>query len=222
MPGTADSPRRQRRRLLILAAIYLGLVLGGILAGQGLLELVHLDLRPSTEARVHRMIMGATGLYIAASAVPFVPGAEIGLALIMALGPAIALLVYVSMVAALLLTYLVGRFVPARVTAGLFHLLGLARARALVLRMAPLDPDARLALLIQHAPPRIVPFLLRHRYVAFAVALNTPGNTLLGGGGGLALAAGMSGLFRLPAYVLTVVLAVAPIPLFVVVTGQSL
>lgn len=68
--------------------------------------------------------------------------------------------------------------------------------------------------LIEIAPARWVPLLLRHRYLAMIVVLNLPGNSLLGGGGGLALAAGMSGLFRLPWFVATLLVAVAPLPLF--------
>jgi hypothetical protein len=47
------------------------------------------------------------------------------------------------------------------------------------------------------------------------VALNLPGNTLLGGGGGIALMAGLSGLYPMPAYLTTVAIAVAPVPLLV-------
>lgn len=60
-----------------------------------------------------------------------------------------------------------------------------------------------------------MPRLLRHRYLALAVALNLPGNTLLGGGGGIALMAGLSGLYPMPAYLTTVAIAVAPVPLLV-------
>lgn len=209
-----------RRRGLLLLVLYLALVGGSLAAGRGLTQFVVLDIWPSNESQVHRMIMSATAIYVVSAAIPFVPGAEIGWGLIMALGPDIVPLVYASMVAALLLSYGIGRLVPPRVTAGLFGYLGLTRARDLVLRMAPLDADDRLELLIAAAPRRVVPFLLRHRHVALAIALNIPGNTLVGGGGGLALAAGMSGLYRFPDYLLTILLAVAPIPLLVFVTGS--
>lgn len=209
-----------RRRGLLLLPLYVGLLVSGWLAGDWLLGLVSMDVRPSNEPQVHAMIMSATAAYILASAIPFVPGAEIGFGLIMALGPNIILLVYVSMVVALQLSYVLGRFVPAQVSAGMFHFLGLGRARDLVLQMAPLDADARLALLTARAPRRIIPVLLRHRYLALAVVLNLPGNTLIGGGGGIALVAGMSGLYRFPAYLLTVMLAVAPVPLFFWFTGR--
>ena len=209
-----------RRRGLLLLVLYLGLVGGSVAAGRGLTQFVVLDIWPSNESQVHRMIMSAMAIYVVSAAIPFVPGAEVGWGLIMALGPEIVPLVYASMVAALLLSYGIGRLVPPRVTAGLFGYLGLARARELVLRMAPLDPDDRLELLISAAPRRIIPFLLRHRHVALAIALNIPGNTLVGGGGGLAFAAGMSGLYRFPDYLFTILLAVAPIPLLVLVTGS--
>jgi hypothetical protein len=52
------------------------------------------------------------------------------------------------------------------------------------------------------------------------VAVTLPGNTLLGGGGGIALAAGMSGVYRLPTYVATVAVAVAPVPLLVLLGAR--
>ncbi len=125
------------------------------------------------------------------------------------------------MVAAQLAVLCIGRFVPAAVTASLFGALGLDRARRLVLRMAALDPAGRAALLAGESPRRWAPFLLRHRYLAFAAALNLPGNTLLGGGGGLALAAGMSGLFAPAPFLVTLLLAVAPLPLFVLLSGYA-
>ncbi len=208
-----------RRRALLLLPLYAGLLLGGWLVGDGLVGLVEMDIRPSNEARVHAMIMTTTAMYILASAVPFVPGAEIGLALMLTLGPPIAFLVYISMVAALTTTYLVGRFVPLRVIAAVFALFGLSRAQRLMEEIAPLDGDARLSLLTERAPRRVIPLLLGHRYITLAVLLNIPGNTLIGGGGGIALVAGMSGVFSFTRYLITVGIAVAPVPLLVMTTG---
>ena len=60
--------------------------------------------------------------------------------------------------------------------------------------------------------------LVRHRYLTMIVLLNLPGNSLVGGGGGLALAAGMSGFFRFPMFFATLLVAVAPVPLFFLIT----
>ncbi len=79
--------------------------------------------------------------------------------------------------------------------------------------------EQRFEVLIEHAPKRIVPMLLKHRYIAIIVALNVPGNAVIGGGGGIALLAGMSGLFTLPRFVSAVALAALPVPLFVMLGG---
>jgi hypothetical protein len=207
-------------RILLLAALYLGLIFGGAFIGQQLTDLVAFDIRPSNEPEVHGAIMTCTAAYILASAIPFVPGAEIGLGMMLLLGPRIAVLVYGSMVAALMIAYLIGRLIPPAATARAFAVLGLRRARDLSLDLAPLDTGARLRLLTARAPRRIVPFLLRHRYLALALAFNLPGNTLLGGGGGIALAAGLTGLYSPGGYALTVVLAVLPVPLMIFLTGH--
>jgi hypothetical protein len=215
-------PALRRRRRLLFLAIYGALIVGGILFGRWLMDLVAFELRPSNEPQVHALLMAATAAYVVASAIPFVPGAEIGLALMLVLGPTTVVPVYLSMVLALTLAYLVGRLVPHRVIAATFHYLRLERARNLVLECAPLDTAARLALMTERAPRRIVPFLLRRRYLTLALAFNLPGNTLIGGGGGNALAAGMSGIYPFGAFLVIVMLAVAPVPLLLGLTGLRL
>jgi hypothetical protein len=134
-------------------------------------------------------------------------------------GAKVALLVYTAMVAALSLSFLAGRFVPASRLAALFGYLGLGKARDMALAMAPLAPQDRLGLLVERLPYRAVPILLRHRYLALVLLFNLPGNSVVGGGGGIAFTAGLSGLFSLPAYLTTVMVAVAPIPLCVLAVG---
>jgi hypothetical protein len=46
-----------------------------------------------------------------------------------------------------------------------------------------------------------------------AVALNLPGNVIIGGGGGIGLIAGMSNLCPFPKYILFVSLAITPLPI---------
>ena len=73
--------------------------------------------------------------------------------------------------------------------------------------------------IVGNAPARVIPFLAEHRYLAVAIAFNLPGNTLIGGGGGIGMLAGISSLFPFPRYLLTVSLAVAPVPLFILANG---
>jgi hypothetical protein len=63
--------------------------------------------------------------------------------------------------------------------------------------------------------------LLRFRYLALAVAFNIPGNYLVGGGGGIALMAGVSRLYSVPGFLFTIALSVAPVPLAVLFFGTD-
>ena len=70
-------------------------------------------------------------------------------------------------------------------------------------------------------PTRTIPALLKRRYLVLAVLLNLPGNALIGGGGGLAMVAGMSRLYSFPAYFLLISVAILPGPA-VILLSQSL
>jgi hypothetical protein len=137
----------------------------------------------------------------------------------MVFGAPVVPLVYAATLVALMLAFAVGRRVPpARVGQALARL-RLHRAAGLVLQAAALPQEARLAMLLQAAPPRLVALALRQRYLALALVVNLPGNTVLGGGGGILMLAGLSGLFApLPTF-LTLALAVAPVPLAVLWAG---
>ena len=207
------------RRWIILIPVYLALLVGGWYLGEWLRDVSGFEVRPMNEPTLHYMIMLSAGLFVVASAIPFVPGAEIGIGLIMFLGPPIILLVYTCMVVALVLAYLCGRFIPAQRASGFFAFFGLTKAVRVVDRLAPLDSADRLALLTAAVPSRFSRHLLRYRFFILAVVLNLPGNSLLGGGGGIALAEGMSGLFPFLAFLVTVLIAVSPLPLFFLFAG---
>jgi hypothetical protein len=160
-------------------------------------------------------VAAALVAYVVLMALPFCPGIEVGLALIVLVGPAIVPLVYLATVVALMLAFLIGRFVPPHAVIEMLGLLRLSRARELLLRIEPLEAEQRLHLLLSAGRPRVLRWLLEHRYVAVAIALNTPGNLVLGDGGGIALAAGFSRLYSLRRFALTVALAVSPVPLAV-------
>jgi hypothetical protein len=208
-----------RKRWLVLVLIYLALLLCGWIAGRELFELFAFGVGPQDEVGFNAMIAAALGVYIVTSATPFVPGAEIGFGLILLFGARIAPLVYSGMVLALSLSFLIGRFVPPSVVARGLAYFGLVKARDLVLQMAPLSGTDRLDFLTARAPRRLVPFMLRHRYLALILVLNLPGNSIIGGGGGIGLVAGLSGLYSFPAYLGALLIAVAPIPLMFIIVA---
>lgn len=202
-------------RLVILLAV-LALATWGAHAIRDALDL---QVRPDNEQQVHRAIMMGAIAYVGLLALPFVPGAEIGLAMLAAFGAAIAPLIYVCTVAAMMLAYTVGRFLPIQALERLLSFLRLRRAAALVARAARLSPEARLAMLFDVQPKRALTHGLRFRYVVLMLAVNTPGNSIIGGGGGIMMMAGLSGIFSPISTFLAVALAVSPVPLAVMFLG---
>ncbi|MCJ8341066.1 MAG: hypothetical protein MJK10_21600 [Pseudomonadales bacterium] len=208
----------RRWLLLVLVPLYLSLLATGWLIGQWLPNLVAAHLDGSSETVVRNLIAITMLIFVLASALPFVPGAEIGFALIMLFGGKIALLIYLGMLSALSLAFVMGRFLPLTILGKIFSQIGFSAATKLILKLTPLSGTARLALLTQNAPSKLVPVMLRHRYLLLLLILNTPGNSLVGGGGGIAFIAGLSGLFSPLSFLLSIALAVAPVPLFFYLT----
>jgi hypothetical protein len=202
-------------RIALLIGLIAVLYFAGQLIVDGIVDQLSLHLRAHNEPMLHRAIMTAAVIYVAFMTIPFMPAAEIGFSMLLIFGGKIAFLVYVSTVAPLTLAYLIGRLLPAELGTRAFGALGLIRAHEFTSHLAQLRGEERMEYLIRQAPIRLVPFLLRHRYLTLAVLLNLPGNIIVGGGGGIAMLAGMTRLFAFPAYLLTVVLAVAPVPLVI-------
>jgi len=184
-------------------------------------DALDLQIRPDNEQQVHKAIMIGAVAYVALLAMPFVPGAEIGIALLAGFGAAIAPLVYVCTVAAMMLAFTIGRFLPITVLERLLRALRLRRAADLVARAAPLPRDERIAMLLEGQSGRMRHMALRYRYVAMAIAMNTPGNSVIGGGGGIMIVAGLSGIFTPLSTFVTVVIAVSPVPLAVMYLGLA-
>ena len=83
----------------------------------------------------------------------------------------------------------------------------------------PLVLEARSA---SRLPPWLALIDLRSRYILLAVLINLPGNSLIGGGGGIGLLAGLSRIYAPLATVLTFLIAVSPIPLLVWIYGMPI
>ncbi len=158
--------------------------------------------------------------YAALMAIPFVPGVEIGVSLLMMQGPRIAPFVFLATFSGLTLAFLLGKRVRLVALRSALADLGLLRAAEMVELFNGLDREERLAMLQETLPRWLRGPLLRWRYVSVALALNVPGNAVLGGGGGIAMAAGLSGLFRTSHILLTFALAVSPVPIAVMLFGR--
>lgn len=205
-----------KRRII---AFYAVLLLCGWLLGGVLREITIPEMRAMSDPTIHGMVMGAFTIYVVLAAIPFVPGAEIGFTLLLVFGAQAAPLVYFGMVGSLVVAYIIARLVPASALKRALDWFGLKKASNLISELDAVDREDRLNLLSQMMPSGMSQHLLRHRYLLLAVALNTPGNSLMGGGGGLAFVAGASRLFPFWPFLITVICAVAPVPLFFLLTS---
>ena len=170
---------------------------------------------PGQQLALNSILLLCLVLYAILMAMPFVPGVEVGMSLLMMQGAKIAPFVFLATFCGLTLAYLFGRHLSHIVLRNVLRDLGLTSAVALLDRLQPLDRPQRLDLVIERLPNWIGATVIRHRYLAVALALNIPGNAVIGGGGGIAMIAGISGLFRTPIMLLTFALAVSPVPILV-------
>ena len=195
-----------RIAIFVAAVLVLNYVVGKLIAN---IEAEFWDRNADLAAAA---VIASVALYVVLMALPFMPGIEVGVTVMVMLGVRGVVIVYVATLLSLTLSFCVGRLLPATALARFLAWLRLRRAQALVLTLAPLVPAERLDYLTGQVPSRLVPFATRHRYLLVALALNIPGNALIGGGGGIGMVAGMSRLYAFPGYFLLIAVATAPVP----------
>jgi uncharacterized membrane protein YdjX (TVP38/TMEM64 family) len=151
-------------------------------------------------------------LYILLLSLPFVPGVELGILLMCVFGKAGIIFVYLSTIAGLNLAFVMGRFVPQKWIESRFEKLGFSRSIASQRNKIDqmLDRTIFGQKIYRHW---LRPFLLKNHYLMLAILFNVPGNSILGGGGGISLAYGHSPNVSWKRFLLTVVLATAPVPI---------
>lgn len=199
--------RALMRASFLLAAIVMLNAAGGWLAGQ---------VDPSgwqSGDSLDALWIGMALVYVLVMALPFVPGIEIGLALMLMLGDEGILLVYVCTQVALALSFLAGRLLPVEVLGAVFSAARLGRAQRLLACLQANGAHSRLGCLASRLPSGWAGRALQHRYLALAAVLNLPGNAVIGGAGGVGLIAGASRLFSFPRYCLLMAVATSPVPL---------
>ncbi|MEL7026055.1 MAG: hypothetical protein AAGO57_02335 [Pseudomonadota bacterium] len=172
------------------------------------------------------MMIGTIALFLLVYAlliaVPFVPGIEIGIALLVMRGDTVAPFVYLATVAGLALAYGAGQTLSYRWLHRLFADLRMKRACRLIDKTAALSRQERLDELQRMLPGPLRTIALQGRYIMLAILLNVPGNALIGGGGGISMLAGLSRVFAPRWTLLTIALAVLPVPLAVWIWGGSM
>ncbi|WP_438463626.1 hypothetical protein [Marinomonas sp. PE14-40] len=127
-------------------------------------------------------------LYIILLAIPYIPSAEIALCLLIVLGNESSSIIYFSTIIGLMIPFLIGRYFSER-------------------------KDKKIENFFIHS--KILTHIGRFNpVVTLALLINMPGNTLLGGGGGIAMTFGSGKLLSPFKYLLGVL--VAALPIFVI------
>ena len=209
-------------RILVKLSCLILLIISINFAADWVVGILKIELRPFNEELIHKTLMVSSIIFGLLVAIPFVPGVELGITLIAMFGPPVVFLVYLSTLIGLSISFIIGRLISLRSLVTLFENLKLKRSSQLLNKVEPLKMEDRLEFLISQAPSRLVPFLIRHRYIALAILVNLPGNILIGGGGGISLIAGASRLFSLPGFLITITLAVSPVPLAILIFGKEI
>ena len=196
--------------ILVLWAVLL--VLGHQLSHQGFHELQDVLTSSGYEIGIFALAMSCIA-YLLLLALPFVPGVELGLLIMVFFGRDGVIAAYLATIGGLCIAYAAAWSLPNQMTSRWVTRLGLSDAAE--------DPGAAINGMVANAKVagrlagKFRSFLLNHRYLTLAACLNLPGNSALGGGGGIAFLCGLSGQFHWRRFILTVVLATAPIPLLV-------
>jgi hypothetical protein len=198
------SPVTRRFRIIGLAFL-VGVPVGLLVHGQELPPtiLAALDIDAPSGPMTCILLLG----YALLLAIPFVPSAEIGLAVLLLLGSAMAPSVYAATILGLTIAFAAGRYA---------HLFMRRTAQGENLQ----TPDA---IAVLHARFRNRPILrriLQFRGLAFIALINMPGNTVLGGGGGIAMAVGYSRTLTFREFLICAAVAVAPVPTLFLVADQ--
>ncbi len=190
--------------IVVVSAIFLigGMYLLGIQADW--VEMLY-------DMREKPWVMLITGsIYALCLAVPFVPGVEIGLLLMIIFGRSGILMAYLATVIGLTVAFSVGLYLRSHFR----DYVPLKALRARARRFSRVGSDQ---LSESHSGRWLHEKIRRHKplypYLLTGVLFNIPGNWLIGGGGGIALMGGLSGQMRWLPFVLMVMLATCAVPL---------
>ena len=150
-------------------------------------------------------------IYILLLGLPFVPGVELGVLLMCIFGKEGIVFVYFATVAGLCLAFLIGRMLPKKWLESHLQKLGFSQTCDNPTDKIDgfLETYSGTRRFYQH---RFRSFLSKYRYLTIAFLFNMPGNYLIGGGGGISLICGLSSSISWKWFLLTVVLAVLPVP----------
>lgn len=208
---TAETP--SRIKFFIKISLIIGFLVFLNYGGKLVLEQLNFQLWPSQDIIIETALSVSILIYILWMAMPFMPGIELGISLMAILGAKGVILVYLCTLLSLSLSFVIGRLIPIKAFSSFLGWLHLRKAQDLTRQLEHLNSGEKIEFLLKNVPSRILPHVLKHRYLLIAVSLNLPGNALIGGGGGISMIAGTSRLYSFPKYIMLISIAITPIPI---------
>ncbi len=185
-------------------------------SGQWLVEYLNYQVWPHNPFYMDRIIKILMVLFVVFMTLPFLPAIEIGLLLLAMVDVGGVITIYCLTLLSLSLAYIAGRNIPLAMLVKLLLFFHLVKAAAILNKMSEVERSQRLSELMAQLDSRRVQFWVKHHYLLIAVLLNLPGNSLIGGGGGIAMVCGMSGVLSYGRFLLTIALAALPVPVLVI------
>ena len=189
-------------------------MIGGVLCGNWMFASLRLDAQSASTLPLFWLLVPVFVVYFITSGLPFVPASEIGFGLLIVLGGEIAPLIVLVSASGLITSFLVGKFVSMQKLAKLLNWFGLEKASNFLLKLQNMNQQEKLDHMMQGVSKKWSIALMRYRYLGIIALLNIPGNAVIGGGGGIAFMAGVTGLFSAKWFALSAILGVLPYPLF--------
>jgi hypothetical protein len=202
-----------RVKFFIKISLVIGFLVFLNYGGKLIFERLNFQLWPSQDIMIETALSVSILLYILWMAMPFMPGIELGISLMAVLGVKGVILVYLCTLISLSLSFVIGRLIPLKAFSRFLGWLHLRKAQNLIRQLEPLNSGEKIEFLLKNIPKGILPYLVRHRYLLIAASLNLPGNALIGGGGGIGMIAGISGLYSFPKYIMLISIAITPVPI---------
>lgn len=195
--------------LLVISGIGVAFLLGGAAAYDWVKEVAEKARNPTTLA-----ILAV--VYTIVAAIPGVPAIEIGILIMAVFGEAGIIVVWATTIVAFNITFYFGRRIPRAKLERWLKPKNIPPEQLPAYEAGEVDTFTMVlarnrlgrAILKWTGPPGGW-----RRYVLIGILINTPGNFVIGGGGGIALFCGTSDDIKWKPYFLTIVLAAIPIPL---------
>jgi len=152
-------------------------------------------------------------IYMILLSLPFIPGVELGLVLMFLFGKQGIIFVYLCTVMGLTLSFAIGHWLPKQWMLSRLERFGVTSSD--IEDHNWMQNLLRRSTLGRRLQNRLGAHLVKYRYVLLGTLFNLPGNFILGGGGGIALVCGINRSFSWKGFLITVVIATAPIPALV-------